>query len=249
MSEASSIDPERQRKRRRSALSKDDARQRYVETGALVALEQIRHDAQALDRDALAIGPFARLDAGAVAARDGKTRGAINNLFGSQAAYQVATMSMALDAGDAATLARSPDPADFADAGAWVEALFAGQAACGPQHGAEPEMSYAALWVLWLGAVPYGLWSERVAEPSVDEFVRRVGQLEAIFAQALDRFGLTLREGTALADLACGAASLIEGVWLSQCLTRTHPRAVDRTIADALVRSGRLLWNGAVAQH
>ena len=125
------------------------------------------HDARALDGDALAIGPFARLDAGAVAARDGKTRGAITNLFGSQAAYQAETMRLTLDAGEIAELADWPDPAGFADADAWVEALFAGQSARGPQHAAEPAMSYAALWVLWLGAVPYGLWSERVAEPSM----------------------------------------------------------------------------------
>ena len=247
MAEASRTNGGGERKRRpRSALPKDAARRRYLEIGSLAALEQIRHDAEVLEASALAIGPFARLDAGAVAARDGKTRGAITNLFGSQAAYQAETMRLTLDAGEIAELAEWPYPAGFADADAWVEALFAGQSALGPQHAAEPAMSYASLWVLWLGAVPYGLWSERVAEPSMQEYDRRIGQLAAIFAEALAHFGLRLRRDTTLADLACGAASLIEGVWLNQCLTGAHPRDPGQPISETLVRAGRMLWRGAV---
>jgi hypothetical protein len=234
------------KRRKRSALPKDAARLRYLEIGALAALEQIRRDAQALDVDAMAIGPFARLDAGAVAAREGKTRGAVTNLFGSQAAYQAATMSMALDAGEIAELADWPDPTGFADAGAWIEAFFASQSACGPQHGVRPATTYASLWVLWLGAVPYGVWSERVAAPSMVEFDRRLTQLEAIFAEALTHFGLSLRPGVTLANLAAATASLIEGVWLNQCLTGTDPRDSQQPISNTLVRAGRLLWNGAV---
>src|SRR5690349_12098362 len=115
MTDRSSVEEGR---RRRSALPKEAARRRYLEIGSLAALEQIRHDAEVLDAEAMAIGPFARLDAGAVAAREGKTRGAITNLFGSQAAYQAATMSMTLDAGDIAGLADWPDPAGFDTAGA-----------------------------------------------------------------------------------------------------------------------------------
>ena len=235
------------RSRRRSTLPKDAARQRYLEIGSMSALEQIRDDARRLDADAMAIGPFARLDAGAVAARDGKTRGTITNLFGSQAAYQAATMSLALDAGELAELAGWPRPADFADPLAWAEALFAGQSACGPRHGTEPATTYASLWVLWLGAVPYGLWSERIAVPSMVEFDRRVDQLAAIFAEALAHFRLALRAETTLEDLAAAAASLIEGVWLNQCLTTDDPRRPERPISATLVRAGRMLWNGALA--
>ena len=78
------------------------------------------------------------------------------------------------------------------------------------------------------------------------EFDRRLVQLEAVFAEALARFGLSLRPGATLADLAAASASLIEGVWLNQCLTRTDPRNRERPIADILVRAGRLVWNGAV---
>lgn len=248
MSERSRANGEGEGKRRhRSALPQDEARRRYLEIGSLAALEQIRDDARALDEEPMAIGPFARLDAGAVAGRDGKTRGAITNLFGSQAAYQAATMNSTLDAGPIAELADWPDPADFATATAWVEALFAGQSALGPQHAGEPATSYASLWVLWLGAVPYGLWSERVAGPSMDEYDRRVAQFEAIFAQALAHYRLKLRDDASLFDLACGAASLIEGVWLNQCLTGSRPRSTDQPISEILVRAGRLLWHGAVA--
>lgn len=233
--------------RRRSTLPKEAARQRYLETGAIAALEQIREDAGHIDSEGMAVGAFARLDAGAVAARDGKTRGAITNLFGSQAAYQSATMSLALDAGEIAGLADWPRPADFADADAWVGALFAGQSAFGPRHGAEPATGYASLWVLWLGAVPYGLWSERVAVPSMIEFGRRVDQLAGIFAEAFAHFRLTLRPGTTLDDLATAAASLIEGVWLNQCLTSGNPSEPSQPVSEALVRAGRMLWNGAVA--
>ena len=87
-------------KRGRSTLPKSEARRRYIEMGELVVLEQIRKkDAKKLDDGAVAVGPFARLDAEDVAARDGKTRGAITNLFGSQAAFQAETMALALDPG------------------------------------------------------------------------------------------------------------------------------------------------------
>jgi hypothetical protein len=215
--------------------------------GGLEALEQIRRDSEALDREALAIGPFARLDAGAVASRDGKTRGAITNLFGSQAAYQVEVMDIVLDAETSSDWIGLPAPADFERAEEWVDALFAGQSAQGPRHDAAPEMNYAALWALWLGTVPYGLWSERVARPSMEEYGRRARQLEEAFGAALARFGLTLREGVTLPDLACGALSLIEGSWLNQCLTPAHPRSPAEPVSAALVRAGRLLWNGAIA--
>ena len=233
--------------RTRSTLSKSDARRRYQEMGGLAALEQISRDSAALDDDAFAIGPFARIDADEVAAWDGKTRGAITNLFGSQAAYQVEVMSIVLDAETSSELLGLPSPGAFERAEDWVDALFAGQSAEGPQHGAPPEMRYATLWALWLGAVPYGLWSERVAGPSMEEYKRRVEQFEKAFGEALARFDLRLRDEVSLSDLACAAASLIEGVWLNQCLTDSHPRRPDEPISAALMRSGRLLWHGAVA--
>ena len=50
---------------------------------------------------------------------------------------------------------------------------------------------------------------------------------------------------TTVADLASAIASLTEGVWLNQCLTRTHPSDPSQPIAELLRRSGRLLWAGA----
>ena len=233
--------------RRRSTLPKDEARRRYVEIGELVVLEQIRRDSELLDRAAIAVGPFARLDAGAVAAHDGKTRGAITNLFGSQAAFQAGTMALALEAGDWIERLEYPAPKDFASAEEWLDAVLEGESARGPRPGAEPEVSYASLWALWLSAVPYGLWSERVQGPSMDEHAIWVARLERELTGALEHFGVALREGTTATDLAGALASLIEGVWLNQCLTTRHPSDPSQPIAAMLVRSGRLLWRGATA--
>ena len=46
-------------------------------------------------------------------------------------------------------------------------------------------------------------------------------------------------------DLACAVASLIEGIWLNQCLIKHHPGDPAEPIATLLLRSGRLLWQGA----
>jgi hypothetical protein len=233
------------RKRERSTLPKEAARRRYIEIGELVALEQIRKDAKLLDGGATAIGPFARLDANAVAARDGKTRGTISNLFGSQAAFQAETMALALNADEWVERAQIPAPADFPTADAWFDAVLAGQSARGPVHGAKPTLNDGFLWALWLSTIPYGLWSEQASRPSMKEYVQWLRRLERIFAQALDHFGLALRAGTTINDLACAVASLIEGIWLNQCLTRHHPCDPSEPVATLLLRSGRLLWHGA----
>jgi hypothetical protein len=229
-------------RRARSNLPKDEARRRYVELAERVVLEQIRADAHRLDAEALAIGPFARLDANAVAALEGKTRGSVTNLFGSQAALQAATMALALDAGEAPAY---PAPEDHPDADAWVAALFAAEAARGPRHGAAPARCYAELWALWLATVPYGLWSERVSGPSMEEYRATVAALADVLGRALAHFGLALHADVALSDLATACASAVEGAWLNQCLSTTHPAEPGAPIEDALVRTGRLLWRGA----
>jgi hypothetical protein len=213
--------------------------------GELVVLEQIRHDAELLDIQLTAVGPFARLDANLVAARDGKTRGAITNAFGSQAAFQAETMALALRARDWIERIEYPPPADFSSAEAWIDALFTGESERGPLHGAEPAMSYGYLWALWLSAVPYGLWSEQIAAPSMEEHGQWLTRLVQVLEDALDHFDMALREGTTVNDLASACTSLIEGVWLNQCLTSRHPSDPSEPIATVLRRGGRLLWLGA----
>jgi hypothetical protein len=215
-----------------------------MEIGVLVALDQIKRDAESLHTGSVAIGPFASLDANAVAARDGKTRGAITNLFGSQAAFQAETMALALSAQELIEEIIYPRPVDYPSADEWVDALFAGQAARGPRHGAEPAGDYAANWALWLSAVTYGLWSEEIAGPSMDENREWMALLEVVFQGAIDHFGLTLRPGATVGDLACATAGMVEGLWLNQCLTTRHPTDPSEPIATALRRSGRLLWHG-----
>lgn len=230
----------------RSRLPKAEARRRYVEIGELVTLAQIRKDARLLDSGACAVGPFARIDANDVAAHDGKTRGAVTNLFGSQAAFQAETMALALNAERWIEQIEFPAPADFASAEAWFDAALAGLSERGPAHGAEPAVNHGFLWALWLSAVPYGLWSEQVSRPSMAEYAQWLRRLEDVLGQALRHFGRTLRAGTTINDLACAIASAIEGVWLNQCLTERHPCDQAEPIATLLLRSGRLLWRGAL---
>jgi hypothetical protein len=232
----------------RSTLPKDEARRRYVELGELEVLEQIKRDSERLDQQAIAVGPFARLDANAVAAHDGKTRGSITNLFGSQAAFQAETMALVLSVGDWIDQIEYPAPEDFESADAWLDAFFGDESERGPQHGGEPTVGYGTLWALWLSTVPYGIWSERVRGPSMDEHAQWVARLERELGRALEHFGLELREGTSLNDLAGGMASLIEGVWLNQCLTARHPTNPSEPIVSMLRRSGRLLWLGATCR-
>lgn len=234
------------RKPRRSKLTKTEARKRYATMGKLVVLEQIREDSELLGEVAIAVGPFARIDAGAVAARDGKSRGAITNVFGSQAAFQAATMELALNASEWVEQIKLPAPGDFATATDWLDALLDGQSARGPKHAKEPAVDDGFLWTLWLSVVPYGVWSEHVAGLSLAEYVQWVKRLEQCLEQALHHFGLRLRESVALNDLACAIASIIEGVWLNQCLSDRHPCDPSQPVATSLRRSGRLLWQGAV---
>lgn len=229
----------------RSRLPKEEARNRYVELGEQAVLEQVRDDAEKLDDRLRAVGPFARLDANAVAARDGKTRGAISNSFGSQAAFQAETMALALRAGDWIERIEYPAPADFPNADAWLDALFAGESERGPQHGGGVEVNYAALWVLWLSVLPYSVWSESLAAPSLEELQQWLGRLAAVFQDALDHFDLKLRDGTTIDDLVSACGCFIEGVWLSQCLTGRHPLDPSESMATVLRRGGRMLWLGA----
>jgi hypothetical protein len=229
----------------RSRLPQQEARQRYVEIGELVALEQIKKDSETLDAHSIAVGPFARLDANEVAARDGKTRGVISNLFGSQAAFQAATMSLALNSRDWIVELQYPDPRDYREVGEWLDAFFTGESERGPLRGRPPITNYGSVWALWLSAVPYGMWSEKIRRPSMEEHTQWLEKLEQVLEGVLQRFGMSLRDGVTLNDLACAFASMIEGVWLNQCMTTHHPSDPSEPIASSLRRSGRLLWTGA----
>jgi hypothetical protein len=233
-------------KRERSTLPKDEARRRYAQMGSLVALEQIQKDSQLLGEGVLAIGPFARLDAETVAAHDGKTRGAITNLFGSQAAFQAAAMALALDAQEWRERITFPTPEDFDDVEEWLDALLETESARGPAHGAKPAAEYRWVWALWLSAVPYGIWSEEIAKPSVAEYVQTARKLEQTILRAFDHFELTVQPGTSINDLACAIISLTEGVWLNQCLSKRHLCDKAEPVGTMLRRGGRMLWRGAV---
>lgn len=229
----------------RSRLTRDEARRNYIETGELVTLEQIRRDAESVDDGAMAVGPFARVDANEVAARDGKTRGALTNVFGSQRNFQIETMTLALSAADWIERLEYRPPAEFTSAEDWLDVFLLDESNRGPLHQSEPAVGYATLWVLWLSTVPYGLWSETVSRTSMDEHRQWIEKLEDVFASVIDHFDVVLRENVTISDLAGAFATLIEGVWLNQCLSTRHPTDESEPIATMLLRSGRLLWAGA----
>jgi hypothetical protein len=236
---------ENEAKSKRSRMRKLDARKRYVELAELAVLQQIQADARLLDTEQIAVGPFARLDANAVAAVDGKTRGVISNLFGNQARFQAETMMLALSAGHWIDAIDYPAPQDHAAANDWLDAFLLGQADRGPRHAVAPVVNYASVWALWLSTLPYGLWSEKISAPSMQELALFIAQLERVFGQSISHFGLRLCAPTTLTDLASAMASLIEGVWLNQCLTVQHPGDARQPIATHMLRSGHLLWRGA----
>lgn len=230
---------------RRSNLPKDEAQKNYVELAELIVVEQTRIDALALDRDYTAVGPFARLDADVVAARNGKTRGAISNLFGSQLAFQAKVLLDTLNATEKAAEISYPDPREYELVEQWLEAFFGSQAAIGPTHLGEPDASYASLWTIWLGMAPYGRWSKTVATPSLNEYVLRAKAVEQVILSAVDHFPVRLRPGVSAADLACAITSMVEGAWLNQCLTTSHPLDQTRPIGSLLLDAGEMLWRGA----
>lgn len=116
-----------------------------------------------------------------------------------------------------------------------------GTARAGPPHSALSR----TVWVLWFSAVPYGLWSEEVRRPGMEEHTQWLEKLDQILQEAMRRFGSTLRIGVTARDLACAFASLIEGVWLNQCVTASNPSDDSEPIAASLRRSGEFLWLGA----
>jgi hypothetical protein len=235
---------------RRSNLSPAEARDRYIQLAEMALIEQIQLDAQRLDRDddgqRVAVGPFARLRADQVAANaDGKSRGAITNLFKSQRQFQLSAMALCLDDPSVDETAM-PDPGDFDDPGMWIEAIAAAESARGPLHGMEPAVGYALNWVLWLSQVPYGVWSERIADPSMREFRHSAERIENdVIRPGLARFELEIRPPWTPLDLGAALDSLIEGLWLNQCLSREHPMTEGAPIVDAARKAVRMLWEGA----
>ena len=240
--------------KKKTRLARDDAEERYIRAGELEVFKQLQRDGQSMDAalahdQALAVGPFSRLRADVVVDELGKTRGAINNLWGSQEAFRAAVMAVFLnDTGLGLDEVTYPDPADSKSLEHWVGRLAAIEIQRGPHHGMSPENRYGLRWAAWLALVPYGIWSERVAKASVDEYrqgVQRYGT--AVVGPALSRFELALAPNVTLLDVAVACCSLIEGFWLNACLTGRDPAGRDQSIAAALTSSLCLVLRGATA--
>jgi hypothetical protein len=238
------------KRRHRSPLSRDDAKKRYLQLAETALLRQIQVDARRLDREdderRVAVGPFARLKAEEVAAgADGKSRGAITNLFRSQRQFQLDAMALVLDDPNV-DAAVPPDPAAYANPRDWIEAVASAEAARGPSHGMEPAEGYAMSWVLWLSQVPYGVWSERIAVPSMREFRHSAERMEReVVRPALARFDLEPRPPWTPLDVAGAIVSLREGLWLNQCLSAEHSTRTDADPSEAARAALTMLWQGA----
>ena len=241
---------------RRERLPRSTAEETYIRAGELEVFRQLRRDAIALDRAAregaagevtVVLGPFARLSTNAVVEELGKTRGAINNLWGSQEAYRAAVMRSVVNDPDLGSSdVVYPQPADWDDLDGWIGALAAVEVQRGPRHGMEPANRYGLRWAAWLGLVAYGVWSEQVATESLLEYRAGVEQYaNEIIGPALAHFGRHLADGTSLDDLAGAVASLVEGVWLNACLAATDPLDGKGTVEERLARSMVLLFRGA----
>jgi hypothetical protein len=237
----------------RARLSRDDAETTYIRAGELEVFRQLRRDAMTLDETPTgervpALGPFARLRTDAVGDELGKTRGAINHLWGSQEAYRTAIMAAFLDdAGLGLDEVELPDPRIADDLATWISCWAQAEVDRGPRHGVEPENRYGLRWAAWLGLVPYGIWSDTVARPSMAEFRRTVHHVaHEMLAPAFEHFGWTLVDGTTIEDVALAATSAIEGCWLNAALTDRDPIGRDFAIAQSLARTLGLIVRGAV---
>jgi hypothetical protein len=213
---------------------------------------QIRRDADILDSTldgdrAFAVGPFGRLRADTVLDAIGKTRGAINNLWGSQEAFRAAVMHLFLnDETLGVDEVDYPDPSLFAGLDAWVSAWAQIEIERGPRHGMQPENRYGLRWVTWLGLVPYGVWSTMIADVSMEEYRSGVARFATdILEPALTRFSLSLTESTTIEDLAVATSSLVEGFWLNAALTPGDPIGRPGPISAALASGLLMLIHGA----
>jgi hypothetical protein len=237
-------------RRRRSLLRPEELRRRYIELGERVLLEQIRAEAHDLDasESATPLSSFARLDAGDVAQRVGKTRGSITHLFGSQAAFQSATMMIGfddfVDIGGVAEV-DYPGPDAFPDVERWLEAIARIESGRGPRHG-EPATGYAARWTLWVSLLPYGVWSTRIAEPSATEFENWTRWIQhELLEPALEHFRSEIAPPFRTQDLALAMANTIEGLWLSQAIVDQYALGDGVSRERAATNALTMLWRGA----
>ena len=125
-------------------------------------------------------------------------------------------------------------PPTFPTADAWIDAPPRRRVGAGPRA-----RRRAGRWTTArcgrCGSAPCrtACGATQVSRPSMDEHAQTIDALEQAITGALDHFGVTLREGTTANDVACALASVVEGVWLNQCLTTHHPCDPAEPIATA----------------
>ena len=179
--------------------------------------------------------------------RDGKTRGAITNLFGSQAAYQVETMGMTLDA------RRDRRAGRLARPGRFRRCRGVGRGAVRRPVGARAEARGGARHVL---CVALGALARHRALRPLERARRRAVDGRVRPAGGAARDDLRGRPGALRADAPRGRGpggprlrrrQPDRGRLAQPVPDRRHPRVADAPISATLVRAGRMLWRGAVA--
>lgn len=237
----------------RSRMTRGDARDAYVRAGELEVFRQLQRDGSTLDSmladdRAMAVGPFSRLQADAVVDGLGKTRGAINNLWGNQEAFRAAIMRGFLnDATLGLDDVQYPEPGSCSDLDEWIRRWAETEIERGPRHGMDPENRYGLRWAAWLGLVPYGIWSQTIADASMDEYRAGADHLATrVLEPALGHFGVALADDT-MRELSVAASSAIEGYWLTSALTARHPMANGASLQTSLAATLRMLIRGATA--
>ena len=108
-----------------------------------------------------------------------------------------------------------------------------------------PTVNDGFLWALWLSTIPYGLWSEEVARPSMKEYVQWLRRLERIFAGALDHFGLDSPRGHDDQRSRLRGGQPDRGHLAQPVLAQAPPLRPVGADRHLLRRSGRLLRVGA----
>ncbi len=163
----------------RSTLSSRQARQRYVELAELAVLEQIQRDAETLDRESIAVGPFAaprRERGGGQGWQDPRRRSATCSGARRPSRPRRWRWPSPRATGSSTSSTRHPATTRRPTPGSTPSSR--------PSRRVVRIAASIPTVVLRLPLgdlaqpVPYGLWSERIRQPSMEEHVQWLDRLE-----------------------------------------------------------------------
>jgi hypothetical protein len=221
----------------RTRLARDVARRTYLDAARRLIFHGWRADAEALDA-ALAdpslevpiIGPLQHLDAETVAAAVGKTRGAINNIWGSQQRFLLDVLQESLaeiDTGFSTDLLGTIDPTLLPrDLESAVKLLTELEVARAPRPGLDPDGDHYTLhWLLIVSTTMYAVWSETIRLPARDGWNAALRNLaDELYKPVLALYGVRVRPPLTEYDLAMMVSNITTGAFVQHAL---DPEAVE----------------------